>query len=49
MAPRGRRRLRRRSFSPNRPILFSEQYGLAMVTGFVILGSIAVVIWALTQ
>jgi hypothetical protein len=49
MPPRGRRRLRRRSFSPNRPALFPEQYGLAMVTAFVILGSIAVVIWALAQ
>jgi hypothetical protein len=49
MAPRGRRRFRRRSFSPNRPVLFPEQYGLAMVTAFVILGSIAVVVWALTQ
>jgi hypothetical protein len=49
MAPRGRRRLRRRSFSPNRPVLFPEQYGLAMVTGFVILASVALVIYALTR
>lgn len=49
MAPRRRRRLRRRSMAPNRPILFPEQYGLAMVTAIVIVASIAFAIWVVTR
>jgi hypothetical protein len=45
MARPGRRRLRRRSMSPNRPVLFPEQYPLAAVTVIVALGSIAFVVW----
>jgi hypothetical protein len=39
------RRLRRRSMSPNRPVLFPEQYPLAIVTLLVLAGSIAFVVW----
>jgi hypothetical protein len=41
------KRLRRRSMAPRRPILFSEQIALALVTALVLGGSIAVVVWAL--
>jgi hypothetical protein len=34
--------------APRRPILFEEQYGLALVTGIVLVGSVvAVVVWVL--
>jgi hypothetical protein len=39
------RRLRRRTFAPRRPLLFPGQYGLALVTAIVLLGSIAFVAW----
>jgi len=40
------RRLKRRTFAPGRPALFPDQIGLALVTGIVIVASIAVVILA---
>ncbi len=39
-------RLRRRSFGPRRPVLFEGHYALALVTAFVLVGSIALVVWA---
>jgi hypothetical protein len=41
------KRLRRKTFAPRRPVLFSEQVALALVTGIVLLGSIALVVYAL--
>jgi hypothetical protein len=38
------RRLRRKSLTPRRPILFEDQYALALVTGIVLVGSIVAVI-----
>jgi hypothetical protein len=32
--------------APRRPILFPDQWALALVTGLVLLGSIAFVLWA---
>jgi hypothetical protein len=40
-------RLRRKTFAPRRPILFSEQVALALVTAIVLLGSIALVVYVL--
>jgi hypothetical protein len=40
------RRLRRRTMAPRRPILYPDQYALAVVTALVLVGSIALVIWA---
>jgi hypothetical protein len=40
------RRLRRRSMAPRRPILFPDQWALALVTGLVLVASIALVAWA---
>ena len=40
------RRLRRRTMAPGRPALFPDQYALAIVTGVVLLASIAFVVWA---
>lgn len=39
------RKLRRRTMAPRRPVLFEGQYALALVTGLVLLGSIAFVLW----
>jgi hypothetical protein len=33
--------------APRRPLLFEGQYALALVTGIVLLGSIALVAWVL--
>jgi hypothetical protein len=42
------RRLRRKSFAPRRPVLFEEQYALALVTGILLVGSVvAVMVWVL--
>jgi hypothetical protein len=41
------RRLRRKTFAPRRPILFSEQIALALVTAIVLVGSVALVVYAL--
>jgi hypothetical protein len=38
------RALRRRTFAPNRPALFPEQYGLALLTAIVIAGSIVALV-----
>jgi len=40
------RRSRRRTLAPRRPALFREQYALALVTAAVVVGSIALVVWA---
>ena len=40
------RRLRRRTMAPSRPALFPDQWALALVTAAVLVGSIALVIWA---
>jgi hypothetical protein len=32
--------------APGRPALFPDQYALAIVTGLVLIGSIALVLWA---
>jgi hypothetical protein len=32
--------------APRRPILFPDQYGLALVTALVLIGSIGLVLWA---
>jgi hypothetical protein len=40
------RRLRRRSMAPRRPVLHDDQWALALVTGIVLVGSIALVVWA---
>jgi hypothetical protein len=40
------RRLRRRSMAPRRPVLYEDQWALALVTALVLLGSIALVAWA---
>jgi hypothetical protein len=40
-------RLRRRSFAPRRPILFPEQYGLALVTALALIAGIVLVVLAL--
>jgi len=41
------RRILRRSMAPRRPLLYEKQYGLALVTAIVVVGSIAVVVLAL--
>jgi hypothetical protein len=40
------RRLRRRTMAPRRPVLFPDQWALALVTGLVLVASIALVLWA---
>jgi hypothetical protein len=32
--------------APSRPVLFPDQWALALVTGLVLVGSIVLVIWA---
>jgi hypothetical protein len=39
------KRVRRKSMAPRRPVLFSDQVALALVTGLVLLGSIALVVY----
>jgi hypothetical protein len=41
------RRFRRKSLAPRRPVLFPDQYWLAAITAFVLIGSIVAVILAL--
>ena len=41
------RRLRRRTMAPGRPAIFPDQYALAIVTALVLIGSIALVLWAI--
>ena len=40
------RRLRRRTMAPRRPLLYADQVPLALVTAVVLIGSIALVVWA---
>ena len=40
------RRLRRRTMAPRRPVLYPDQIPLAVVTGIVLVASIALVVWA---
>ena len=40
------RRFRRRTMAPRRPVLFPDQYALALVTAIVLLASVALVLWA---
>jgi hypothetical protein len=35
--------------APRRPVLFEEQYALALLTAVVLVGSIAFVVWALVS
>jgi hypothetical protein len=41
------RKLRRKTMAPRRPILFPEQYWLAAVTAFVVIGSIVALVLSL--
>ena len=41
------RRARRRTMAPRRPVLFRGQYALALVTGILLIGSIALVAWVI--
>ncbi|HEV7461656.1 MAG TPA: hypothetical protein VGN78_14050 [Solirubrobacteraceae bacterium] len=43
------RRFRRRSLAPRRPVLFEEQYALALVTAIVLIGSIVAVVLILAR
>jgi hypothetical protein len=43
------KRVRRKTFGPRRPAVFPEQWGLVLVTVLVILGSVALVAYALTN
>jgi hypothetical protein len=43
------RRLRRKSLAPRRPILFMEQWALALVSAFALLGGIAIVVVVLVN
>jgi hypothetical protein len=38
-------RLRRKTFAPRRPVLFSEQVALALVTAIVLAGSVVLVLY----
>jgi hypothetical protein len=40
------RRVRRRTMAPRRPLLFPRQYALALITAILLLGSVALVLWA---
>jgi hypothetical protein len=41
------RRLSRRTLAPRRPALFPDQYWLAIFTAAVLVGGVALVVWAL--
>jgi hypothetical protein len=43
------RRLRRRTMAPRRPVLFLEQYALALATVIVLVAGIGVVVYALLR
>jgi hypothetical protein len=43
------RRFRRKSLGPRRPVLFEQQYALALVTAIVLVGSIVVVVLVLAR
>jgi hypothetical protein len=36
----------RRSMAPRRPVLFEEQWPLALVTGLLLLGGVGAAVWA---
>ena len=40
------RRVRRRTMAPRRPLLYPRQYALALVTVILLVGSVALVLWA---
>jgi hypothetical protein len=40
-------RVKRRTFAPRRPAIFPEQWGLVIVTAIVLLGGVALVVYAL--
>jgi hypothetical protein len=42
-------RFRRKSLAPRRPVLFEEQYALALVTAIVLIGSIVAVVLILAR
>jgi hypothetical protein len=41
------KRVRRRTFAPRRPAIFSDQWGLVLVTAIVLGGGVALVVYAL--
>jgi hypothetical protein len=41
------RRLRRRTMAPRRPVLFAEQYALALAVGLALAAGIGAVLYAL--
>jgi hypothetical protein len=41
------KRVKRRTFAPRRPAVFPEQWGLVLVTAIVVLGGVALVVYAL--
>jgi hypothetical protein len=41
------KRVKRRTFAPRRPAVFPDQWGLVLVTAIVVLGGIALVVYAL--
>lgn len=43
------RRVRRKSLTPRRPILFMEQWALALVTAVALVGGIAIVVVVLAH
>jgi hypothetical protein len=43
------RRFRSRSLAPRRPVLFEQQYALALVTAIVLVGSIVAVVLVLAR
>ena len=43
------RRLRRRTMAPRRPVLFMEQYALALATLIALVAGIGVVVYALVH
>ena len=43
------RRLRRRTMAPRRPVLFLEQYALALATVIVLVAGIGVVVYVLLR
>lgn len=43
------RRLRRRSFAPNRPLLWPEQWGLALFSALALVAGVVVAVILLTH
>jgi hypothetical protein len=41
------RRVRRRTFAPRRPAIFPDQWGLVLVTAFVLAGGVGLVVYVL--